>query len=329
MSDNKNLHITSNSRPLRERVGLIVNGINAATAVTTVVAAEDAGVRQIWMSQPPNLPDVLTTFAAVASKTSSVNLGTSIVPTYPRHPLVLAQQALALHDIAPDRVRLGIGPSHSFIIEKMYGLQQSNPLSHLREYVEVLRMALWDGKVSHHGNFYNVEAELVRTAQIPLLISTLGKMSFHMAGKIADGALTWVCPIPYLLHTGIPTLRSSAVTVGRSAPPLIAHVPVILSDNRASILEAGHRYLDFYAKIPFYANMFSNAGFPIASEQVIPNVLIDNLVISGNETTIEKRLTELLGIGIDEIMMSLVPISGMNEDEQQAKLMHLVGQLGA
>jgi hypothetical protein len=75
--------------------------------------------------------------------------------------------------------------------------------------------------------------------------------------------------------------------------------------------------------------MFSSAGFPIASEQVIPNVLIDNLVISGNETTIEKRLTELLGIGIDEIMMSLVPISGMNEDEQQAKLMHLVGQLGA
>ena len=102
------------------------------------------------MSQPPNLPDVLTTFAAAAAKTYSVNLGTSIVPTYPRHPLVLAQQALALHDIAPGRLRLGIGPSHSFIIEKMYGLQQSNPLAHLREYVEVLRTVLWNGKVNHH-----------------------------------------------------------------------------------------------------------------------------------------------------------------------------------
>ena len=251
MTNNKNSQVVSNSHshPIRERVGLIINGANAGAAVNTIITAEDTGVRQIWMSQPPNLPDVLTTFAAAAAKTYSINLGTSIVPTYPRHPLVLAQQALALHDIAPGRLRLGIGPSHSFIIEKMYGLQQSNPLAHLREYVEVLRTALWNGKVNHHGDFYNVEAMFPRTAQIPIFISTLGKNAFQLAGQIADGALTWVCPVPYLLHTGIPTLRSSAATVGRSAPPLIAYVPVALSEDRASVLSAAHRYLDFYAKI--------------------------------------------------------------------------------
>jgi alkanesulfonate monooxygenase SsuD/methylene tetrahydromethanopterin reductase-like flavin-dependent oxidoreductase (luciferase family) len=280
------------------------------------------------MTQPPNLPDVLTTFAAAASKTSSINLGTSIVPTYPRHPLVLSQQALVLHDLAPGQLRLGIGPSHRFVIENMYGLQHSKPLAHLREYVDVLHTALWDGKVSHHGDFYNVEAALVRTAQIPVLISTLGKMAFQLAGQIADGALTWVCPIPYLLHTGIPALRSSAATVGRSAPPLVANVPVALSEDRASVLEAGHRYLDFYARIPFYANMFSNAGFQITSDQTVPDALIDNLVISGNETTIAARLTKLLGTGIDELMISLVPITGTGEDEQQqAQLMHFIGRL--
>jgi alkanesulfonate monooxygenase SsuD/methylene tetrahydromethanopterin reductase-like flavin-dependent oxidoreductase (luciferase family) len=109
-----------------------------------------------------------------------------------------------------------------------------------------LRTALWNGRVSHHGDFYNVEAELVRSAQIPLLISTLGKMAFQLAGQIADGALTWVCPIRYLLRTGIPTLRSSAAAVGRSIPPLIAHVPVALSEDRFSVMSGGHRYLDFY-----------------------------------------------------------------------------------
>jgi len=94
------------------------------------------------MGQPPNLPDALTTFAAAAAKTSTIRLGTSIVPTYPRHPLILAQQALALYDIAPGRLRLGIGPSHRSIIEDTYGLQQRTPLAHLREYVEVLRAAL-------------------------------------------------------------------------------------------------------------------------------------------------------------------------------------------
>ena len=101
-------------------------------------------------------------------------LGTSIVPTYPRHPLVLAQQALALDDIAPGRLRLGIGPSHGFIIEDMYGLQYRTPLTHLREYVEILRASLWEGKVNHHGYFYNVVATLPRTPQIPFLFRLWG-----------------------------------------------------------------------------------------------------------------------------------------------------------
>ena len=129
-----------------ERVGLVIDGTNAAAAVKTIAAAEAEGVRQIWMAQPPFWPDTLTTLAAAATKTSTIHLGTSIVPTYPRHPLVMAQQALSLYDIAPGRLRLGIGPSHQTIIEGIYGLPQTTPLVHLREYVNVLRTALWDDK---------------------------------------------------------------------------------------------------------------------------------------------------------------------------------------
>src|ERR687890_161511 len=165
----------------RERVGLVVDGANAAAAVKTIVAAEAAGVRQIWMVQPPSAPDVLTTLSAAATKTSTIWMGTSIVPTYPRHPLVLAQQALALHDLAPGRLRLGVGPSHRFIMEGTYGLQQTAPLAHLREYVQVLRAALWEGRVDHHGQFYNVAATLPRTSQVPILISALGEKAFQLA----------------------------------------------------------------------------------------------------------------------------------------------------
>ena len=136
---------------------------------------------------------------------------------------------------------------------------------------------------------------------------------FNSAGQIADGALTWVSPVSYLLDTGIPTLRSSVTAVGRSAPPLIAHVPVALSEDRISVLSAGHRYLDFYA--PFYAKMFSNAGFGLTSDQRVPDALVDNLVISGNESKVAARLTELLGAGLDELMIYLVPIAGTREDE--------------
>jgi alkanesulfonate monooxygenase SsuD/methylene tetrahydromethanopterin reductase-like flavin-dependent oxidoreductase (luciferase family) len=93
--------------------------MNAAEAITKIAAAEAAEVRQIWMNQ--EYLDTLTIFAAAAAKTSAVRLGTAIVQTYPRHPLALAQQVLVLNDIAPGRLRLGIGPSHHPIIEEYFG----------------------------------------------------------------------------------------------------------------------------------------------------------------------------------------------------------------
>jgi F420-dependent oxidoreductase-like protein len=314
----------------RERVGLVVDGTNAVAAIKTIATAEAAGVQQIWMAQPPSSPDVLTTLAAAATQTSTVRLGTSIVPTYPRHPLVLAQQALSLYDIAPGRLRLGIGPSHQAIIEGIYGLSQTRPLAHLREYVNVLRAALWEGKVDHHGQFFNVVVTLPRTTQTPVLISTLGKKAFELAGEIADGALSWVCPVPYLLNTGIPTLRRAAAAAanGRSAspPPLVAYVSVALSEDRHSVMAAGHRVLDMYANLPFYAKMFADAGFPLtAGQMVVPDSLVDSLIVSGNEATVTERLTELLAAGLDELMVTLVPIK--DAVDELTRLMHLIGQL--
>jgi F420-dependent oxidoreductase-like protein len=322
-----NPQAASRARPIRERIGLGVDGSNSAAAVKSIVAAEDAGVKQIWMAQIPFSPDTLTTLAAAAEKTTTINLGTSIVPTYLHHPLVMAQQALSIQDLAPGRFRLGIGPSHRFIIEDMYGLQHTKPLAHLREYIEVLRAALWDGKVSHHGEFFNIEAVFPATPQIPIFMSALGKKAFRLAGQIADGAVTWVCPIPYLINTGIPALRSSASEARRSPPILVAHIPVALSEDRESVHSAGHEFLDLYVKIPFYANMFSNAGYQITSEQCVPDILVDTLLISGNEATVSARLRELLGAGLDELLVTLVPVSDTAEDEQQTRLMNLVGRL--
>jgi alkanesulfonate monooxygenase SsuD/methylene tetrahydromethanopterin reductase-like flavin-dependent oxidoreductase (luciferase family) len=322
-------------RPIRERVGLVVDGTNAAEAVTTIATAEAAGVRQIWMTQSPSNPDTLTTFAASASasaaKTSTIRLGTSIVPTYPRHPLALAQQALAINDIAPGRLRLGIGPSHRPIIEGVYGLPQSTPLAHLREYLQILRAALWEGKVNHQGHFFNVVATMTRTAKIPLLISALREKAFELAGEISDGAISWLCPISYLLQTGMPALgKASAASSGRSSePPLVAHVLVALSHDGPLILEKGHQLLSFYAKLPFYAKMFTDAGFPLTAkdgnETIVPDALVDNLIIAGNESKVAVRFKELLSTGLGELMVTLVPI--IDASDEQTRLMHLIGGL--
>ncbi len=311
--------------PVRERVGLAISGANAAIVVTAIVAAESADIRQVWMTQGGPSPDTLSIFAAAALQTTSVRLGTAIVPTYPRHPLALAQQALTLGDLAPGRLRLGVGPSHRPIIEGVYGIPMTAPLEHLREYVAVLRTALWEGEVDHHGDFFTVKTTLPRTPRTPILISALRTGAFELAGEVSDGAISWVCPVSYLLEKALPALQAGAAKNGRSAPPLIAHIPVALSQDRQAVLAATRKQLGRYGKLPFYAAMFADAGFPVSSDGTMSDALVDNLVVSGDEATISARLTDLLAQGLDELLV--MPITVANAEDELAQLANLIGHL--
>jgi alkanesulfonate monooxygenase SsuD/methylene tetrahydromethanopterin reductase-like flavin-dependent oxidoreductase (luciferase family) len=128
--------------PVRGRVGLVIEARDVATAINRIREAEQAGVQQVWMTQSVGMLDTLTLFAAVAAHTTQIRLGTSIVPIYPRHPLVTAQQAVTVDALVPGRLRLGVGTSHRHVIENIYGLSMSSPLAYLREYVEVMRQVL-------------------------------------------------------------------------------------------------------------------------------------------------------------------------------------------
>jgi F420-dependent oxidoreductase-like protein len=309
----------------RERVGLVISGTDTLAAVSAIVAAEAAGVRQVWMTQGGPSPDTLTLFVAAAVQTTSIRLGTAIIPTYPRHPLTMAQQALTLVDLAPGRFRLGIGPSHRPIIEGTYGIPMTAPLDYLKEYVSVLRSALWEGKVNYQGHFFTVKTTLPRPPHTPILISALRTGAFQLAGAIADGAISWVCPAPYLIEKALPALRAGATNRKRPAPPLIAHVPVALSQDHQTVLDAARKQLGRYGKLPFYTGMFADAGFPVSSDGTLSDALLDNLVVSGDEVTIMARLTDLLAQGLDELLVQ--PISITDIAGEQARLATLIGQL--
>lgn len=315
---------SSAQRPARERIGLAIFGADSSTVVSMIVAAEAAGVQQVWMTQSTPLPDTLSIFAAAAMKTTHLRMGTAIVPTYPRHPLALAQQALTLGDLAPERLRLGIGPSHRPIIEGVYGIPMQAPLEYLREYVSVLRAVLWDGTVDHHGRFFTVKTTFPRTPHTPILVSALREGAFQLAGEISDGAISWVCPVPYLLDRALPAVRAGAERSGRTTPPLVAHIPVALSQDREAVIAASRKQLGRYGRLPFYANMFADAGFPV-SDGTMSDSLFDNLVVSGDETTIVARLTKLLAMGLDELLV--MPILVGNMGDEQARLAQLIGQI--
>lgn len=301
--------------PLRNRVSLGFRPDDARQALDLITRADAAGVSTIWTVMGALARDTPTIFAAAAVQTSQINLGTAIVPAFTRHPIALATQVLALEDLAPGRIRLGIGPSHQRTMIPAYGLPFDKPLTQLREYLQLLRAALDDGKVSFTGEYYRSEATLPRATKTPILISTLRENAFELAGELSDGALTWLCPIDYLAKSGKPALERGAAAAGRPTPPLIAHVLVSPRTDRDAVRADTRQALTYYGGATFYQRMFAAAGFPLGPDNAIPDGLVDNLVLSGDDDEIFAGIHQRLDQGMDELLLNLVPSADPRADE--------------
>jgi F420-dependent oxidoreductase-like protein len=307
-------------------IGISVSRPSPSALVEAIVDAEEAGLPTVWSTVGGTNPDAVTVFAAAAIRTRHIQLGTSIVPAYPRHPVMLATQALVLADLARGRFRLGIGPSHRPTIEGMFGLPMERPLVYMREYLTVLRELLWEGNTEFRGEFFKVHTSLpagMAPPRTPLLLSALRLSAFRQAGEIADGAISWVCPIPYLLNSAQPAMREGAESSGRASPPLIAHVPVVVSEDQPSASSIGREFLSRYARLPFYAAMFAQAGYELGSDGEVPQSLIDELVVSGNASQVVSSLQGILSRGIDELLVTVLPSS--DQEQQEGSLLQALG----
>lgn len=310
---------------IRSRIGYGFVPANAKAAIDSIVRAEAAGVETVWNVMPALGRDTLTLFAAAATRTSTVTLGTSILPAFTRHPLAVATQMLTLEDLAPGRFRLGIGTAHQRTMIPAYGLPFDRPLSQLREYLQVLDPLLKKGIVEYSGEFYISDAKLANATGTPLLISALREHAFELAGELTDGAITWLCPISYIERVGRPALERGAKRAGRKAPPLLAHVLVSPSSDRTAVREAARTNLGYYASAVFYQRMFAAAGYPLSDDLAIPDALIDALVLSGDVGEISEGLHQRLERGAGELLLSLVPGGDLRADEDA--IYRIIGRL--
>jgi alkanesulfonate monooxygenase SsuD/methylene tetrahydromethanopterin reductase-like flavin-dependent oxidoreductase (luciferase family) len=230
-----------------------------------------------------------------------------------------------VESLAPGRLRLGIGTSHRPTIEGSLGIPMGKPLAQLREYHAILRALLENGTVDAHGTYFNVTIALQQGTVPPrtdLPISALGMNAFRLAGEIADGAISWVAPVPYLVDTGLPALAEGAANGNRPAPPLIAHVPVAVTTDRDAALQATAQAFGSYGALPFYANMFAAAGFPVGAGNRTSPAAIDALAVSGAADAIRARLEAIQAEGIGEVLVSHVVVN--DEDTERSELMRIL-----
>jgi F420-dependent oxidoreductase-like protein len=308
---------------MRERIGFNVRRGRAGRALDLIKQADAAGVGTVWMTMGATSSDTPTIFAAAAVQTEQVKFGTGIVPAFTRHPLALATQALVIDDLAPGRLKLGVGTSHRPTIEGTYHLPFSQPLAQLREYVQVLRSILHEGSVSFSGEHYAADARFPGQIHVPVMVSALRENAFEMAGELTDGAISWLCPPHFLKSVAMPAMARGAERAKRDVPPLVAHVSVALQTDRAAVRESARKELGMYAGAPFYQRMFADAGFPLGPDGAYSDDLLDHLIMIGDDDAIAEQLQALLEDGIDELLVMLIP--GQDQLSEEQRLLQIIG----
>lgn len=277
------------------RIGIFGGAVNGGTVddvVSEARAAADDGFATYWSPQVFGL-DALTALAVVAREVPGIELGTSVVPTYPRHPMALAQQARTVQQVSGDRLVLGVGLSHQVVIESMFHLSFARPARHMAEYLAALLPLLRGEPVDVRGDTVGATGALTipAAAPVPVVVAALGPRMLELAGRLTDGTLTWCVGPETLAAFTAPTIRRAAEEAGRPAPRVIAGLPVCVTDDPAAVRERAARALVIYGQLPSYRAMLDREG--VAGPE--------DLVIAGGEAEVHDRLAALGGAGVTDL----------------------------
>lgn len=282
------------------------NTVDHLRADVADVAAH--GFTSYWMPQIFSL-DALTALAVVSRDVPDIRLGTAVVPTYPRHPMMLAQQALTVSQVSGGRLDLGIGLSHKPVVEGMWGLPFDKPIGHLRDYLAVLMPLLRGESVSHGGDQVTGRGAIDVPAQAPpVYIAALGEQMLKLAGHVADGTLLWMTGATTIREHTAPIIVAAAEAAGRPAPRVLASLPVCLTDDIPRARARAAQEFVVYGQLPSYRAMLDREGLGGP----------EDLAIVGDLDTIADRLQRLFDAGATTVVATVFGESGERAETRSA-----------
>src|SRR3954469_24278047 len=206
-----------------------INGTSDMGSLERIVAgatkAASDGFSSYWLAQIFNA-DALTAITVAAAQVPEIEFGTAVIPIQPRHPQALAAQALTTQAAIGNRLALGIGLSHQFVVEHVFGQSFEKPARHMREYLSILGPALNGGKVQFKGETMSADTSfgpitVPGAESCPVLIAALAPLMLKMAGTLADGTITWMTGPGTVADHIVPTMGGAAEKEGRPAPRVV------------------------------------------------------------------------------------------------------------
>ncbi|HET7039108.1 MAG TPA: LLM class flavin-dependent oxidoreductase [Gemmatimonadales bacterium] len=286
------------------------------TMVELAALADRLGYHSVWLPEGRGR-ESFAQLGAMAQATQRVRLGTGIMPVFSRPPALAAMGLATLDDLSGGRIIFGIGAGHPAISARGYGLRFRSPLAAVREFVEIVRLAMRGEAVRYDGAVFRIESfalESVPARVVPIFVAALRGRMLALAGTIGDGVLlNWTTPDQARKAAG--TVRAAAEAAGRRPQDVtvacfIRACAARRPDTARAVLR---RIIASYAGLPAYRRMWARAGFAgemAAAEaaadrgfealtQAVSDRMVSALGLIGTAEAIRGELDEDRRAGVD------------------------------
>lgn len=280
------------------RIGIFDSAASSGGTLDQLIGsarlAHEHGFDSWWVPQIFGF-EALSLLGIVGREVPDIELGTAVVPVYPRHPVTMAQEALTAQAAAPGRITLGIGLSHQMVIENMFGMSFDRPAQYMADYLAILKPLLHGESVAHQGEALTASMGLMMPAGIAppgLVIAALGPRKLALTGAVADGTVTWMTGPKTLADHIVPSITSAAADAGRPAPRIIAALPVLVTDDVDGARARCGSIFEMYGFLPSYRAMLDREGVGGPAD----------VAIIGSADAVRSQIAALADVGVTDFV---------------------------
>ncbi|MQA87119.1 MAG: LLM class flavin-dependent oxidoreductase [Streptosporangiales bacterium] len=330
---------------MRPSIGLLADvGVGAAQLVQIAREAELAGFEGVRTIEYEY--DSFAYAQAIATATSRVVTGSSVARYFARHPLLTAETAAVIDLFAPGRfvIGLGSGPAKRAdpgLPQQRWGLPTGREVARIREYIEVVRLALTEDVVNYEGEFYGLTDVRMRvkpaSPHVPIWLAAGGEQMTRLAGRAADGVFVQFAGRVDTERT-LDIARDAARKAGRD-PDDVRLGNLIMTcvgdDSEAARRAARAHLVDWYLHQPRIQRVFAEAGYEEMAEEIrrcnpphdtrgtvdeilahpqarraaeaIPDGVLEEFTIVGTPEECRRKLDEFVGWGTDVPILYAYP----------------------
>lgn len=295
--------------------------LTVGEVVSCARAAEAAGADTVWIPETWGM-ECFAMMGAVSQVTRTPRIGSSIVNAYSRSPALVAMGAATVDALSGGRAVLGLGASSGAIVRGLHGAERSSPLSRVREYVEVVRLACSGERIEHEGRHFGLSGFrlLVRPARgrVPIYLAAVGPAMLDLAGEVADGAILYLRPLR--------EVREAAARLRRANASIDVAMQIVtaVSDDAGAALERAKSTISFYVAVgSAYRGFLSRNGYAREAAEMlgeyrrtgearrpdlVPDAMARELAIFGGPEECRRQLARFVGAGVAHPILQFNPV---------------------